>query len=291
MIKSMTGFGRSTLDLPEKNISVEVRSLNSKQFDASLRLPQLYREKEGELRLLLTTEMERGKIELNINIEKNGDTGNYQFNRVLAKQYFEEMKALSAELDIAFNEDVISTITRMPDVLKAAQPELSDEEWAQVLATVKKAISNLNDFREAEGRELEQDLIARTSIIEKLLEDIAPLEEYRIRRLRERLQKQLEESFAEGVVDKNRFEQEIIYYLEKLDITEEKVRLGKHCRYFVETLAEPGANGKKLGFISQEMGREINTLGSKANDADIQKLVILMKDELEKIKEQLFNIL
>ncbi len=291
MIKSMTGFGRSTLDLPERSISIEVKSLNSKQFDAYLRLPPLYREKEGELRLLLNNELERGKIELNINIDKNGETGVYQFNRVLAKQYYTEIKALAEELNLEMNDQVISTLTKMPDVLKAEQASLSEEEWAQVREAVKTAIDKLNDFRIKEGAALEKDLLSRAILIEKLLEKIPPLEEKRITHMRERLKKQLEDYLQKGTVDMNRFEQEVVYYMEKLDITEEKVRLKKHCSYFAEILAEQGANGKKLGFISQEMGREINTLGSKANDADIQKIVVLMKDELEKIKEQLFNIL
>lgn len=287
----MTGFGRSTIELPGKNISIELKSLNSKQFDANLRLPPLYREKEGELRLLLNTNLERGKIELNINVDKNGESGTYQFNRSLAKQYFNEMKALADELGMDLNEDVISALTRMPDVLKAEQPALSKEEWTQVKQAVIEAVNGLNNFREQEGAALEKDLRERAKLIEKLLEEIPPLEGNRIDILRERLQKQLEESVQQGGVDQNRFEQEIVYYMEKMDITEEKVRLKKHCEYFAEILSEPGANGKKLGFISQEMGREINTLGSKANDADIQKIVVLMKDELEKIKEQLFNIL
>ena len=291
MIKSMTGFGRSTLDLPERSISIEVKSLNSKQFDAYLRLPPLYREKEGELRLLLNNELERGKIELNINIDKNGETGVYQFNRVLAKQYYTEIKALAEELNLEMNDQVISTLTKMPDVLKAEQASLSEEEWAQVREAVKTAIDKLNDFRIKEGAALEKDLLSRAILIEKLLEKIPPLEEKRITHMRERLKKQLEDYLQKGTVDMNRFEQEVVYYMEKLDITEEKVRLKKHCSYFAEILAEQGSNGKKLGFISQEMGREINTLGSKANDADIQKIVVLMKDELEKIKEQLFNIL
>ena len=291
MIKSMTGFGRSTLDLPERSISIEVKSLNSKQFDAYLRLPPLYREKEGELRLLLNNELERGKIELNINIDKNGETGVYQFNRVLAKQYYTEIKALAEELNLEMNDQVISTLTKMPDVLKAEQASLSEEEWAQVREAVKAAIDKLNDFRIKEGAALEKDLLSRSILIEKLLEKIPPLEEKRITHMRERLKKQLEDYLQQGTVDMNRFEQEVVYYMEKLDITEEKVRLKKHCSYFAEILAEKGSNGKKLGFISQEMGREINTLGSKANDADIQKIVVLMKDELEKIKEQLFNIL
>lgn len=291
MIKSMTGFGRSTIELPEKSISIEVKSLNSKQFDANLRLPPIYREKEGELRLILNSELGRGKIELNINIDKNGESGTYEFNRVLAKQYYSDLKALAEDLNLDLNAEVVNTLARMPDVLKAEQATLTDEEWLKVKQAVELAIRNLNDFREKEGAALEKDLLSRSSLIEKLLEDIPPLESKRSEAMRERIKKQLDEILAKGTVDMNRFEQEIVYYMEKLDITEEKVRLKKHCQYFAEILAEQGANGKKLGFISQEMGREINTLGSKANDADIQKIVVLMKDELEKIKEQLFNIL
>lgn len=291
MVRSMTGFGRSTLELPEKNISIELRSLNSKQFDANLRLPPLYREKEADLRILLNNKLERGKIELSINIDKNGESGAYQFNRELARQYFHEMKALADELGLSMNDEVINALARMPDVLKAEQPSLSDEEWIKVSAAVEEAIQNLIDFRQQEGGALGKDLENRTKVIERLLDDILPLEEIRIKNLRVRLLKQLEESFPQGTADMNRFEQELIYYIEKIDITEEKVRLKKHCQYFIEVLSGPGSNGKKLGFISQEMGREINTIGSKANDADIQKIVVLMKDELEKIKEQLFNIL
>jgi uncharacterized protein (TIGR00255 family) len=291
MIRSMTGFGRSTLELPEKSISIEIRSLNSKQFDANLRLPPLYREKEAELRILLNNGLERGKIELAINLDKNGDSGTYQFNRAQAKQYYLEMKELADELGVSLNDEIINTLARMPDVLKAEQPSLGEEEWKEVKKAVEEAIGKLNEFRVQEGESLEKDLRERTSLIEKFLDDITPLEEKRIKSLRERMLRQLQESFPQGTADMNRFEQELIYYIEKIDITEEKVRLKKHCQYFTITLEEPGAHGKKLGFISQEMGREINTIGSKANDADIQKVVVLMKDELEKIKEQLFNIL
>lgn len=189
------------------------------------------------------------------------------------------------------SNDVISTLVKMPDVLKAEQLELSDEEWKAISKGIKEAVENLNNFRMQEGKTLEIDLVERVNRISQLLKEVSPFEEKRITHLRERILKQLEENFPQGTADMNRFEQEIIYYLEKLDITEEKVRLEKHCQYFLETLEDKGSNGKKLGFISQEMGREINTLGSKANDADMQKIVVLMKDELEKIKEQLFNIL
>jgi uncharacterized protein (TIGR00255 family) len=201
------------------------------------------------------------------------------------------MKALAGELQLEMNEDLMHTLVKMPDVLKAEQPELSEDEWNKVRQIVFDAIGKLNEFRMQEGLDLEKDLVSRVENIDNLLENISPLEKNRILKTRERLMKQFEDSLPSGAIDMNRFEQEIIYYLEKLDISEEKVRLKKHCKYFLETLKENVANGKKLAFISQEMGREINTLGSKANDADIQKIVVLMKDELEKIKEQLFNIL
>ena len=291
MIKSMTGFGKASADLPEKSITVEIKSLNSKQFDAHLRLPPLYREKEAELRLMLSSGLERGKIELNINVDTNGDVVPYTFNRALARQYYDEINALSKELGINTGEDMVSVLVRMPDVLKAEQAELSEEEWTEVNKIVAMAIGKLNDFRIEEGKVLGRDLSERVQKIQKLLGDVAQFEENRIKVLRERIFKQIEEAVPQGSIDMNRFEQEIIYYLEKLDITEEKIRLDKHCKYFLDTLAEGDNNGKKLGFISQEMGREINTLGSKANDADMQKIVVLMKDELEKIKEQLANVL
>ena len=287
----MTGYGRSTLELPDKSISIELKSLNSKQFDMNLRLPPIYREKEGDLRSLLNTELGRGKIELIINIDKNGESGTYQFNRPLAKQYFMEMKNLADELGMELTDDVVPSLARMPDVLKAEQPSLEQEEWEMLKQAVAEAIQKLNRFREEEGAALEKDLQERVITIERLLTEVPPLEEKRITTLRERLMKQLEELLPQESIDKNRFEQEVVFYLDKMDITEEKVRLKKHCEYFLETLDLPESNGKKLGFISQEIGREINTLGSKANDADIQKIVVLMKDELEKIKEQLFNIL
>lgn len=291
MIKSMTGFGKCTLELEGKSISIEIKSLNSKQFDAYLRLPPLYREKEAEIRLMLNSGLVRGKVEVNINVDDNGEGSNFNFNRALARQYFDEIKSLSADIGMDLGSDVISTLVRMPDVLKAEQLELAEEEWNKVSKAIEEAISKLNEFRLQEGVTLEKDLKNRVNQIDALLGEVALYEKQRIETLRERILKQLEESVAEGSVDMNRFEQELIYYMEKLDITEEKVRLSKHCQYFLETITEDSHNGKKLGFISQEMGREINTLGSKANDADMQKIVVLMKDELEKIKEQLFNIL
>jgi uncharacterized protein (TIGR00255 family) len=291
MIKSMTGFGKCNVEYAGKSITIELKSLNSKQFDANLRIPTLYRAKEAELRLLLNNGLGRGKIEMNINVDSNGETSVYHFNHGLARQYFNEISKLTEELGLELNEQVIQALLRMPDVMKADQPELSDAEWEVIRSGTECAMEQLNKFRIQEGMTLEKDLKARVSEIESQLKNIEKYEDKRIHALRERIMKHLEEAVPQGSVDKNRFEQELIYYLEKLDITEEKVRLAKHCKYFQETLSEQGTNGKKLNFISQEMGREINTLGSKANDADMQKLVVLMKDELEKIKEQLFNIL
>lgn len=291
MIKSMTGFGKRTIDLGDRRVNIEIKSLNSKQFDANLRLPPLYREKEADIRLMLSAGLERGKVECNINIDSNGETANHQFNRALAKKYYEEIALLANELGMEVNNELINTVVRMPDVLKAEQASLSKEEWVQISKAISGAIQELNDFRTREGAALAKDLEERVKLIEQLLKEVEPLEKERIEHVRARLQKSLEDSQLAATTDKNRYEQEIIYYLEKLDITEEKVRLKKHCQYFLEILQEKGSNGKKLGFVSQEMGREINTLGSKANHADIQKIVVLMKDELEKIKEQLFNIL
>lgn len=291
MIKSMTGFGKRTIDLGDRRVNIEIKSLNSKQFDANLRLPPLYREKEADIRLMLSAGLERGKVECNINIDSNGETANHQFNRALAKKYYEEIALLANELGMEVNNELINTVVRMPDVLKAEQASLSKEEWGQISKAISGAIQELNDFRTREGAALSKDLNERVKLIEQLLKEVEPLEKERIEHVRARLQKSLEDSQLAATTDKNRYEQEIIYYLEKLDITEEKVRLKKHCQYFLEILQEKGSNGKKLGFVSQEMGREINTLGSKANHADIQKIVVLMKDELEKIKEQLFNIL
>lgn len=291
MIKSMTGFGKRTIDLSDRRINIEIKSLNSKQFDANLRLSSLYREKEAEIRLMLSSGLGRGKIECNINIDSNGELSSYQFNRVLAKQYYEEIALLANELGVEISNDLINTVVKMPDVLKAEQASLSKEEWAQISEGIAGAIQELNEFRLREGSALGKDLNKRVNLIAQLLKEVEPLEKERIEHVRARLQKSLEESQLSATIDKNRYEQEIIYYLEKLDITEEKVRLKKHCQYFLEILEEKGSNGKKLGFVSQEMGREINTLGSKANHSEIQKIVVLMKDELEKIKEQLFNIL
>ncbi|MBI9033646.1 MAG: YicC family protein [Bacteroidales bacterium] len=291
MIKSMTGFGKAELNLPDKKVTIEVKSLNSKQLDMNVRMSGVYREKELEVRSQLAASLNRGKVEAGIFIDVTGEVSNFKINKPLAKHYYEELKALNTEIGHSSFEDYLPVIVRMPDVMKPERQELDPEEWKQVSQVLVQAINDLNAFRIKEGEVLLQDFVSRTGLIEDYLEEITTYEQERVEVVRTRLQKDLSDIIADGSYDKNRLEQELIYYLEKLDITEEKVRLRNHCEYFRSTLNEKESMGKKLGFIVQEMGREINTIGSKANHASIQKLVVQMKDELEKMKEQLFNIL
>lgn len=290
MIKSMTGFGKAVTTYGNKNITVEIRSLNSKQLDLNVRMPSLYREKEMGLRGLLSKQLARGKSELNISVENTGEESNYTLNQELALNYHSELKKLAKNIG---QEDArtLDILIKMPDVLKTDRQQLDEKEWEVVAATVNEATKALIAFREQEGKILAQDFEARTLKILSLLEEVEKYEGERVKAVRERIEKNLEEWAGEQKIDRNRLEQELIYYLEKLDITEEKVRLRTHCAYFLDTLKTPESQGKKLGFIVQEMGREINTTGSKANHAEIQKLVVQMKDELEKIKEQMLNIL
>ncbi len=284
---SMTGFGKSTLQLAAKKITIEVKSLNSKQLDMNIRTPLFYREKEADIRHILSSKVVRGKVDLTFYSEVTGPEKAPKINQALAAEYIRQLKELSEKHSV--QGDVISAIMRMPDVMQAAEDEVDDEEWAAITKVINEAIDRLNKFRMDEGETLKLDLMERLGNIRERLEKVNPFEEDRVKRLREKLTRSLSE-LAEKP-DENRYEQEIIYYLEKLDVTEEKVRLKSHLDYFEQLLNEGGANGKKLGFVSQEMGREINTLGSKANHAGIQKLVVEMKDELEKIKEQVLNIL
>lgn len=283
----MTGFGKATAALKGKKITVEIRSLNSKQLDLNLRLSSYYRDKENEIRQEISQVAERGKVDLAIYSEQNAQTPGATINRKLAKAYHKEIHSLAKELKID-DEDILYLIMKMPDVFRTEKEELTDKEWKLVKQCMSKAIREFVKFREDEGRTLGKDLAKRISNIGKLLAEISVLDENRIPAVRERLQKGVEE--LREKVDANRFEQELIYYIEKLDITEEKVRLKTHCDYFLKTMEE-ASSGRKLGFISQEIGREINTIGSKANDAVMQKLVVEMKDELEKIKEQINNVL
>jgi uncharacterized protein (TIGR00255 family) len=294
MIKSMTGYGKSVVDITGRRLTVEIKTLNSKQFDLNLKIPGYFREKEWEVRALLSQRFERGKIDFYIGTEVTGEMLNYSINHSLAKKYHEELKALSAEIHEKCPADMLSLVIKMPDVMQTSRDEMNEEDWTFISGAIVEAVGQVDDFRVNEGKVLEDDMLKRVHSILQLLDSILPFEKNRIYELRERLLRDFAKfsgDFNGSAPDQNRFEQEIIYYLEKLDITEEKVRLLKHCQYFLETLQDLGSQGKKLGFVTQEMGREINTIGSKASDAEIQKIVVQMKDELEKIKEQLGNIL
>ena len=284
----MTGFGKSRVSIPGKNISIEIKSLNSKQQDFSVRMPGTYKSKEMEIRKMLQSSLFRGKVECNINVELTGESSNYKINTELVQSYFEQIKPLLPSSEIT--PEVLSTIMRMPDVMNSDKDELDAQEWEGLKNGVFEALNNIVDFRKEEGKSLENDLLERMISIENGLEEVKEYDIVRVDNMKKRLNVSISE-IQEDLIDKNRFEQEVIYYLEKLDINEEKVRLAQHCKYFRETLSKEGEKGKKLGFISQEMGREINTIGSKANDAEIQKTVVLMKDSLEKIKEQILNVL
>ncbi|MFP4469786.1 MAG: YicC/YloC family endoribonuclease [Bacteroidales bacterium] len=291
MIKSMTGYGRAESEIGGKKITIEIKTLNSKQFDLINRIPQIYKEKELEMRSIILQHLERGKIELSITLDESESAGHYTLNRELAKKYHHDISQLAHDLQLDAGSDILATILKLPDVLHPIAMTLDESEWQSVSETLRSAISKCDASRREEGSKLEADFVHRIRLIETYLQEIAPFEGERIGRLREKFRKELKNTFDDEHIDENRFEQEIIYYLEKIDITEEKVRLKNHCEYFLQTLADDTSNGKKLNFISQEIGREINTIGSKAADSNIQKMVVQMKDELEKIKEQLFNIL
>jgi len=290
-MKSMTGFGKTVLELPDKKITFEIKSLNSKQFDLNTRIPGAIKEKEMDIRSLVSSELERGKIDLSIFIEKTGESSNYSFNKDLAKTYYKELLSVAEEIDQKNFNAYLPLIVNLPDVMKPEINSIDPNEWTEIKKAILESINLLNEFRKQEGNSLEKIIKKQIHNILDLLDEVPQFEEKRINTIRERINKNLVGFANDKNIDQNRLEQEIIYYLEKIDVTEEKVRLKKHCEYFLETIEEERSVGKKLNFISQEIGREINTLGSKANDVDIQKIVVQMKDELEKIKEQLFNIL
>ena len=291
MMKSMTGFGKAVSEIPGKKVTVEIRSLNSKQLDLNLRIPYLYKEKELELRAEISKQIERGKVDITVFTESTNETFPVAINKPLAKTYYKELKALSEELN-ENNHNLLSLVVKMPDVMKAEREivELDEAEWKQVKITVDKAIDAFQKFRGDEGNTLSNEFITRIGIIDKLLAEVVIMDAPRVENIKTRIKNNLAEAIDKEKIDQNRFEQELIYYIEKLDITEEKLRLKTHIDYFLNTMKE-AASGRKLGFITQEIGREINTIGSKANDANVQKLVVQMKDELEKIKEQLLNVL
>jgi uncharacterized protein (TIGR00255 family) len=291
MIKSMTGYGKASCSFEEKSITVEIRSVNSKQLDINSRIPSNYKEKELEMRSEIMRIAERGKVDFSITIGQNETGKPVKINYNLLKEYFNQIKIAATELGIPVTEQSLLATLRLPDTFKAETPELTDAESNTLFNCLLEALSVFNQFRVQEGQALEKDMLKRLELILSYLSELKQFESGRIERIKERLQKNLNEFIPAGSIEANRFEQEVIYFLEKLDFTEEKIRLKNHCDYFLKTMHQEDSQGRKLSFIVQEMGREINTLGSKANDSDIQKYVVMMKDELEKIKEQLMNIL
>ena len=287
----MTGYGKAQCILPDKKLTIEIKSLNSKQMDTNTRLPSLYKEKELEIRQLISSELERGKVECSFHYELSEDAASGTINVPVVKSYYEQLYKISGELGLKTSLELLSTVMRMPDTIRTEKPELEETEWGGVKVALKQALGHVNEFRNQEGKSLDTDLHQRVEAISEKLIHIEKYEEVRIGQIRERIGNNLAAYLKKEDLDENRFEQELIFYIEKLDISEEKVRLSNHCKYFLETMEDQKPSGKKLGFISQEMGREINTLGSKANHAEIQKLVVEMKDELERIKEQILNVL
>ncbi len=289
MLLSMTGFGRATNTISDKTITVEVRSLNSKFTDIRFKMPQAYKEKEHVLRKLIADKAKRGKIDVTVDLKSLNGEGEYALNQALFTKYYKELHQLSKELSMP-PADIMQAILRIPNVVSSPEEAVDESEWQAVLDTINDALNNFTSFRMEEGAAMEKDCRARIESILQLLSELEPMESERVTRLRQKINKHMEEYVGKDNIDANRFEQEILYYLEKIDITEEKVRLAQHCKYFLEVLdSKETIKGRKINFISQEMGREINTLGSKANSSEIQRSVVKMKDELEKIKEQVLN--
>ncbi len=291
MIRSMTGYGKAECSLPDKKLAIEIKSLNSKQMDISVRLPSHYREKELMIRQMIAAALERGKVECNLYFELAGEEAPAVVNEPVVKKYYDQLYRISGELGLDASLELLSIAMRLPDTVRSEKPLLEEAEWNAVEETLVQTLHQVAEFRNQEGSALESDLEQRVASIQEKLVKVSPFESERIEQIRERIGNNLGTVTSGVEVDENRFEQELIFYLEKLDISEEKVRLANHCTYFLETMKEQRPVGKKLGFISQEMGREINTLGSKANHTEIQKLVVEMKDELERIKEQILNVL
>ena len=291
MIQSMTGYGKSTVTYNDKKIIVEIKSLNSKALDVSARIAPLYREKEMEIRNMISQSLERGKVDFSLWIEKEASDAATPINAALLQNYYTQIKNISETCNIPLPSDWFATLLRMPDVLTKVDVQiLEDEEWEVAKGAVEEAINALVNFRKQEGAALEKKFTEKIDNIERLLKSIEPYEKERVARIRERITDALEKTISVDY-DKNRLEQELIYYIEKLDINEEKQRLTNHLKYFRETMASGHGQGKKLGFIAQEMGREINTTGSKSNHAEMQNIVVQMKDELEQIKEQVLNVM
>ena len=291
MIKSMTGYGKAIAETPQKKITIEIKSLNAKQLDINAKLPWLYKEKEPEIRNLISQKLDRGKIDFTIYFDMIDEEVATVINKSAVRNYYNQFKDIASELRIDLDDQIFTAIMKLPDTLKTEKREMPEDEWELAKNKIIESITMLDLYRIEEGNSIMADLRKCIGKILSLLDTVETFEQGRITKIREKLMSILEEHMATENVDKNRFEQELIFYLEKYDINEEKVRLRTHCDYFMETITTPSPNGKILNFIAQEIGREINTIGSKANDASIQKLVVMMKDELEKIKEQTLNVL
>jgi len=287
----MTGYGKAIAETPQKKITIEIKSLNSKQFDLNTKMPWLYKEKEPEIRNLISQKLDRGKIDFSIYCDMLDDEVVTVINKSAVRNYYNQFKDIASELKIDLDDQIFTAIMKLPDTLKTEKPEMPEGEWEIVRNQIIESVAMLDLYRIEEGNSIMTDLKKCIRNILSLLITIETFEPGRITKVREKLMAILEENMGQENVDKNRFEQELIFYLEKYDINEEKVRLKTHCDYFLETINTPSPNGKILNFIAQEIGREINTIGSKANDASIQKFVVMMKDELEKIKEQTLNVL
>ena len=285
MIQSMTGYGKSVIQLPTKKISIEIKSLNSKNLDLNTRMPSLYREKELDVRKLIASKLERGKIDFSLYMEITGEETSTQINKSVVKQYIKQLREVVDGDEV----ELLKMAIRLPDAVTTERDEIDEDEWTQISKEIDSSLEKIHQYRLDEGKSLESDFFDRIQNISDLLDKVVAMDPERIEGVRERLEKGVAE--LKEKVDQNRFEQELIYYIEKFDITEEKVRLKNHLDYFLKALKSDDSNGKKLGFIGQEIGREINTIGSKSNYAPMQKLVVQMKDELEKIKEQLLNVL
>lgn len=291
MIKSMTGFGKAEFEINNKKITIEIKALNSKQADINTRIPQVYREKEMDIRREITDVLVRGKIDFAIYLESLGETGSAIINEGIVRSYFSSLSKISGELGLDVNERLLQIVMRLPDTIKVQYEQLDEEEFETLLQNIRLALSQVEAFRIQEGKALEADLEYNIAQIVRLLDEVVPFEQQRIENVRNRLREALTGLQLNGSVNPERFEQEMIFYLERLDFNEEKVRLRNHCHYFLETMHDTDGNGKKLSFIAQEIGREVNTLGSKANESNIQRIVVQMKDALERIKEQVLNVL
>lgn len=291
MIRSMTGFGKTEFELGNKKYTLEIKSLNSKQLDINTRIPALYRQKDIEIRRLMSEMLTRGKVDFALYLDNLGSESTTKINSAIIKDYYRQLSDVHMELGLEVNESIMHSIMRLPDTVKMTYEELDESEWLIVRENLIKTLDELNRFRDQEGLALETDINANIANILDLLKQVEPFENQRMENVKAKIMDSLNDLQLSGSIDKNRFEQELIYYMEKLDINEEKVRLTNHCSYFTETMAEEEPSGRKLGFIAQEIGREINTLGSKANESNLQRIVVQMKDSLEKIKEQVLNVL